>query len=562
MKKIFNSITKISPITKYVFILFTYLAIHNYSVAQVNITLGNQKTIGGSESDLGVSIQKLGDGYVCLIESKSTVSFDRTVTLKGNFDFWLVGLTTTFQPKWQKSFGGSKNDEARDMIVTDSKDIIIVGRSDSPISGNKTVANYGNGNVWVICTDSVGVIKWQKIYGGAPGENFSMDIIEIGNGRFVIGTTSYSGISGTKSEPAIGGGDYWIFCIDSVGNQLWDKTIGGSKYDRLSSIMKISESELLISGVSNSSISGDKTEDNIINDTNVLGWESRDIWLVKYNFLKHQIVWDRTLGGIDEEGMVVVSAFADGFIYTSTMSLSGISGTKTVASYGKSDIWINKLDTSGNVIWNKAYGGSGSESPNCFSKQEDNMLLLGGGSDSPISGNKSENQVGGYYPDYWLVSIDTTGYIIWDKTIGGDYSDEAISILAANKNNIVVLGNSTSSISGHKTEPIRGTAPPYGAPDVWIVELMTNVGIENNKFTSSIEVFPNPSQGIINIELISPTDEIQNVILFSIEGKEIMNIKLSSNQTEIDLSNIPPGIYLLEGKTKSGNIFRKKLIKN
>ena len=550
--------SKLLSVIKFMAFITSFILLANTVLAQ-QITLGNQKTIGGDYKDFGVAIKKINNGYIAVMASASNISYDRTVALQGQEDYWLVGLDNNLSIKWQKSFGGNSGQFVKDVFVNENNDIIIVGLSDSPISGNKTVANYGNTDIWVVCTDSVGNIKWQNVYGGVFAEGFDAKIIQLSNKNYVIGTSSGSNISGNKTENCRGDVDYWIVGIDSLGNKLWDKTFGGSKHDRFSSLIQISDDELLVMGVSNSPISGDKTGARLSTDTSTFSWAGRDIWLVKYNFTTNKIVWDKTIGGEQEEGWNVCAAFDGTDIYCLTSSLSGISGTKTVASYGSNDLWLNKLDTAGNVTMQKAYGGSGGDIAVSILLEPNGNLLLGSTSYSQISGTKTENSSLG---DYWFTEIEKNGNILWDKTYGGDYDDELSSVYYIGTNHYLALGSSKSGISGDKTEPVRGNFPyPYMAqPDAWIIEMSTDVGIKaKSNYNMSLSIYPNPSAKEITIRAAG--EQISVINVYSIIGDKIFTKEIDAEMARIDITSLTSGVYLIHGILKNGKSFTGKFIK-
>ena len=530
------------------------------SYAQTAINIGAQKTIGGYSVDEGVSLSRIGSGYVTLIKSRSDISFDRNVSLYGVQDYWLVRLNANLQPIWQKAFGGSNVEEANDMIVTESNDIIIVGFSESSqISGNKTIPNYGVRNIWVVCTDSIGNIKWQKVYGGSPGENYYVKIIQTLDGNFIIGTSSCSSVSGTKTDSCRGKYDYWLFSIDSLGNQLWDKTIGGTGFDILGDMVQISDSNIAIVGTSNSPISGEKTEDTIASTNDPYDdFGGRDLWLVNYNFITNSIVWDKTIGGKGEEEINPSLVFKGGYFYISSSTSSGISGTKTCASFGSLDIWINKIALDGSIIWDKAFGGSNQDLSSSIKVIGSSSLLVGGSSLSPISGNKSENVIGG--SDYWFFEINTSGNINWDKTIGGNNTDILTDIFINSNNSFLAIGSSISSATGYKTEDIRGSIVNRRF-DAWIVEISTSTNILSNYENMLLNLYPNPTTTQLNITLKSPHKSIRQLQITDLQGKKILQKQINAKQTKLDVSNLSKGVYILEGLTNTGEIFSRNFVK-
>ena len=531
-----------------IILLFLLLFFISNTIIAQQVFIGNQKTIGGSYKDNGVSIKKLNNGYVAVVESSSNVSFDRTESKKGYMDYWLVGLNNDITIDWQKSYGGSGLDEVYDMIVTPSNEIIIVGSSDSPVSIDKTDANYGSFDIWIVCTDSMGNIKWQNVYGGASSEYFNARIIRLKNNNYAIGTSSASNVSGDKTEDCRGSNDYWAFSIDSLGNKLWDKTFGGSSSDRFCDMVQVSDEELVILGTSSSPISGDKTEDKIS--------EGRDVWVVKYNYISNTIVWDKTIGSEEDELPYVRAAFDGNNIYCMATTISGISGTQTVAGFGDRDLWLNKMDTAGNVVLQKIYGGSGRDQIASITVDEKNNLLIGATSNSPISGNKTGTSITN---DYWFLNIKTDGSIIWDKTILGNKDELLGDILYNGGNNFIAIGGSNSNASGDKTENARNNNGEQYS-DAWIIELSSNVGINSNITNyKNIEIFPNPSTGTIIIK--NDNSIIETIRIYNIQGKEIIIKSVQQIEYKLDVSSLSAGVYIVQGIMQNGEVFRTKFIK-
>jgi hypothetical protein len=148
--------------------------------------------------------------------------------------------------------------------------------------------------------------------------------------------------------------------------------------------------------------------------------------------------WDKTYGGsLRDIGRLLVAAPDGGFLLGGT-SQSDISGEKSVASRGEFDYWIMKIDREGNKLWDKAYGGNGDDEIKTMITTPDGGFLLGGTSTSDSSGEKSENSRGEY--DYWIVKIDREGNKLWDKTYGGNNYDGLGSIIATPDGGFLLAG--------------------------------------------------------------------------------------------------------------------------
>ena len=131
---------------------------------------------------------------------------------------------------------------------------------------------------WIIFIDDTGNIIWQKTIGGDDQDYFA-SILQTPDQGFLVGSRTSSNFSGDKTEPIKGQNDFWIFHLDSNGILEWQKDIGGSGYDNLSSVKISRDGNIMLIGNSNSNISGDKTE-------NIKG--SYDAWIVKLSYPKYK----------------------------------------------------------------------------------------------------------------------------------------------------------------------------------------------------------------------------------------------------------------------------------
>ncbi|MFQ5334969.1 MAG: T9SS type A sorting domain-containing protein, partial [Flavobacteriales bacterium] len=131
-----------------------------------------------------------------------------------------------------------------------------------------------------------------------------------------------------------------------------------------------------------------------------------------------------------------------------------ISGDKAENSQGLYDYWVVKLDASGTIQWQNTMGGSDIDNLLSIQQTSDGGYVLGGFSASPISGDKAENSLG--FDDYWVVKLDASGAIQSQNTIGGSAYDELFSIQQTSDGGYVLGGRSESDISGDKTENCLG----------------------------------------------------------------------------------------------------------
>lgn len=291
------------------------------------------KSFGGVQGESLTSMQQTADGgYMLGGFSNSGISGDKTDAGKGDSDFWLVKIDANGTKVWDKAFGGSGADYLFSLQQTADGGYVAGGHSGSSISGDKSEANYGAGDYWVIRLDNNGNKIWDKTLGGSASDQL-YSLRQTSDGGYIIGGYSRSGISGNKTEGNKGATDYWVVKLDATGNKLWDKTIGGSSDDALYNLAQTADGGYILGGASNSPQSADKSE------TNVGGF---DFWVVKLNSQGNKL-WDKTIGGTNNDGIFSITQTADGGFIFGGDSYSGLSGDKSQASQGDADYWIVKL---------------------------------------------------------------------------------------------------------------------------------------------------------------------------------------------------------------------------
>ncbi|MBK6484947.1 MAG: T9SS type A sorting domain-containing protein [Chitinophagaceae bacterium] len=404
-----------------------------------------QNTIGGSGFDYLYSIQQTSDGgYILGGSSSSYISGDKSEASLGGSDYWVVKLDATGAIQWQNVIGGSGSDDLVSIQQTSDGGYILGGYSYSDISGDKTEASLGSLDYWVVKLDATGAIQWQNTIGGSNYDQLS-SIQQTSDGGYILSGYSSSGISGDKTEAYQGGFDYWVVKLDATGAIQWQNTIGGSDYDVLYSIQQTSDGGYILGGYSDSGISGDKTEAS-------KGGE--DYWVVKLD-AAGAIQWQNTIGGFYNDYFLgSIQQTSDGGYILGGDSESGNSGDKTEASKGGADYWVVKLDAAGAIQWQNTIGGSSHDRLYSIQQTSDGGYILGGWSQSGISGDKTEALLGGN--DYWVVKLNGNGVIKWQNTIGGSSIDDLYSIQQTSDGGYILGGRSESGISGDKTEVLQG----------------------------------------------------------------------------------------------------------
>lgn len=399
-----------------------------------------QNTIGGVSSDELTICQTRDGGYIVGGTSQSGISGDNTGPYYGGNDYWIMKIDSLGLIQWQISYGGSSSDNLIDLCQTIDGGYLLGGYSFSDSSGIKTMGSFGSFDYWIIKIDSLGNIEWQNDIGGS-GYDYLTSIDQCIDGGYILGGYSNSPISGNKNESNfLGSDDYWIVKVDSIGDIEWQNNIGGAGQDWLYCLTHDTDGGFIICGKSSSGISGDKTELNL---------GSEDYWVIKLDS-SGDIQWQNTIGGGQlDRPYKIIKTFDSGYM-VGGMSSSGISGDKTEPSQGDYDYWVVKLDSSGDILWQNDIGGNLADGLMDLKQTNDEGYILGGYSSSGISGDKTQNNIG--FEDYWIIKLDNFGNIIWQKTIGGWSSDYLEAIQQTQDLGYFAGGWSESPESGDKTE--------------------------------------------------------------------------------------------------------------
>jgi hypothetical protein len=537
---------------KHKFLLLVLFSGMIYANALTQPVIRGQKVIGGEswESLSSMYLTRYG-GLIVGGSSTSNKSGEKTENNRGNYaeDYWIVKLDHSYKIQWDKTIGGNSYDDLASLQQTTDGGYILGGHSSSSKSGEKTENIRGGDDYWIVKLNGSGKIQWDKTIGGSALDGLT-SLQQTRDGGYILGGISRSNISGEKTEdnrcdctdPLYLSDDYWVVKLDSNGTIQWDKTIGGNRNDDLSSLQQTRDGGYILGGSSNSSISGEKTQ----NSMGDLCYQ--DYWVVKLDS-KGNIQWDKTIGGRNNDHLTSLQETSEGGYILGGYSFSNISGEKTENGRGRGDYWVVKLNDCGKVQWDKTIGGNNYDYLTTLQQTMDGGYILGGYSASNKSGEKTENSRG--VDDFWIVKLNGSGKIQWNKTIGGSGYDLCSSVKEITRNRYVIGGSSNSPISGDKKQRSRGDY------DYWLVQLVYKPNYpviaksqnESNIVTpkingSNFTVYPNPAKDVLYMQtngkaIVSLTDQSGKVLLTTtISGSSIINV-----------AGLKPGLYYLKNGT-------------
>lgn len=285
------------------------------------------RTFGGVGQDCGYSVDETQDGGYVL--AGHTSSFGA-----GSTDVYLVRTDSVGNPLWEKTFGGLLWDYASSVQETRDGGFFIVGETMS----------FGSGafDVYAIKTDSLGVTGWERTYGGS-GFDHGYSAQQTLDGGYVL--------AGATSSFGVGGLDFYIIKVDSLGGRIWSRTYGGGSSESARSIKQTADGGFIVAGATGSF--GEGEEDFYIVRTDSLGYG----------------VWAKTYGGSSSD-----------YAHCATQTLDGgyvIVGRTDSYAAMNSAVYIVKTDSVGDTLWTRVYGFRDSEGHSIEQTQDGGYIVAG-----------------------------------------------------------------------------------------------------------------------------------------------------------------------------------------
>jgi hypothetical protein len=370
---------------------------------------------------------------------------------------------------WEKSLGGKHADYLMDVIATPDYGFILAGSSLSDKTGNKSQQANGDLDYWIWKMKENGDLDWQKSFGGS-GNDFLQSVRLTTDGGFILagvsaskGPNEESKTDGNKKDKCRGGDDFWIIKLDAAGNEQWQKTIGGMSQEKLKSVCPTKDGGYILGGSSSSpkpSSGMERYPEELAQygEKKSEAYGNMDYWLVKLDD-KGKIVWQKTYGGIYEDELRNIEATNDGGYIIGGYSNSPESGNKTDDNKGVGDYWILKLDKEGSITWQKTIGGNQDDQLYVVHQTYDGNYVVGGNSNSGSSYEKRASNSSG--TDFWVLKLGQEGEILWQETY--DIAEvDVLSSLVENKDHTLLIGGFAQgelkqSITTNKKKLEKGT---------------------------------------------------------------------------------------------------------
>ncbi|MFB6257912.1 MAG: T9SS type A sorting domain-containing protein, partial [Flavobacteriales bacterium] len=277
---------------------------------------------------------------------------------------------------------------------------------------------------------------------------------------------------------------------------------------------------------------------------------SGDHWLIKLDG-SGNLEWEQNFGGSGSDGALSIVQSSDrGFtIAGNSESSDGDVG----GNNGGFDQWVVKLDSTGTIQWEENLGGSAAEEARSIVQTPDGGYGIAGfsaSSDSDVSGNN------GVW-DYWILKLNSSGSIQWEKNYGGSAFEDARSIIHTSDGGFAVAGESKSSdgdVGGNN-----------GKRDFWVLKIDDTTSVSGLKKKKgqrdiAIEIQPNPTSGQLLIDLRKRSEEVR-ISIRDLTGRPIKRqrvVNAGSFRTSIEGE---AGIYFVQLRTQDGRQEVYKVVK-
>jgi hypothetical protein len=342
---------------------------------------------------------------------------------------------------WSMTYGGTGDDAGKGETVQTSD-------GGYAISGDTNSFGMGGVDFWLVKTDVSGNMEWNKTYGGALDE-ISGEMCQTTDGGYAL--------AGSTESFGAGGADFWLVKTGADGIAYWSKTYGGTDFDYAMSVVQTPDRGYALFGVTES-----------------FGAGGQDFWLVKTDVFGN-MEWNKTYGGTGADyGTSVVQSSDGGY---------AMAGYTNSFGAGNNDYWLVKTDASGNMQWNKTYGGAGADNIYQLRQTSDGGYAMAGYSSSfggfraylvktDGTGNMQWNMTywspsmancltqtadGGFAvagftstggEDIYVAKTDAAGNMEWNKTCGGTGADRAYSIIQTSDGGYILTGYTNSYGAG------------------------------------------------------------------------------------------------------------------
>ncbi len=346
--------------------------------------------MGGTSSDIPTSgqVDSSGNSYVAGL-FQGTADFDpgagtTNLTSAGSYDSFIAKYDSSGALVWAKGVGGTGTDIGNAIQVDSSGNSYVTGYFSGtadfdPGAGTTNLTSAGGNDTFIAKYDSSGALVWAKGIGGTSSDIAASMQIDSGGNSYLIGTfqgtADFDPGAGTTNLTSAGGNDVFIAKYDSTGALVWAKNAGGTDTDQAASVTVDSSGNSYVTGI----FTGTADFDPGAGTTNLTSAGETDAYIAKYDS-SGALVWAKNVGGtgFDRAASITIDSSGNSHVtgnFTGTADFDPGAGTKNLTSAGDNDIYLLKLDSSGNFV--TVASGSGSTGSSGGSSSGSSLTVTG-----------------------------------------------------------------------------------------------------------------------------------------------------------------------------------------
>ncbi len=412
---------------------------------------------------------------------------------------------------------------------------------------------------WQVPEFFEGELLWVKLYGGS-NEDIAHSIIETSDGGYaVLGNTKSQ--DGDVLEKNTSDRDWFFLKLDQNGDILWKKIYGGSGDDHGHSVIQTEDKGYILAGYT-SSKDGD-IDSNAAYDDILQNGDPHDKWIIKIDQFGN-ILWQNVYGfkGHDHAYSIIPTRdggyFLNGFLDVTASEGAGNYNVGSKKHHGVGEFWCHKIDSNGNLQWRKYYGGSNNDrSYDAIETEGGDFLIIGTSESLDVD---ISNPKGSY--DIWTILINSNGEMIWEKSFGGSGIDQAKSVINDFNGSYKIIGSSFSQdkdISNPKgsSDIWLITIDKYG-------NLLSEISFGGTDFDSGMALVESFDKSIFIVGHSRSSDDYftynageNDIVILHLtsKGKLIQTFSLGGTDDDIanDIIQTTNGAILIAGETRSKN---------
>lgn len=543
--------------------------------------------------------------------------------MKKNYFFIFSVLLSSYlfsqEILWQKNIQSSTQEILSAVVSTADRQLLIAGSSIS--KDNLTTKTRKDYDFHLLKLNQQGNTVWEKFIGGNKNDYLSV-AIPVSDGGFLVGGNSFSNLSGDKKEDNIEGSDIWLLRLNENGEEAWQKTLGESTDDELTSAIQTKDGGFYIAG-------------NI--DNHPLLYGGKDAFVTRLD-KNGKINFTTFLGGKGIDKAIDIKLTADGGVVVLLQTTSAKTDIipkltsqnthtnptendnsffkhpisfvgKEENSYGGTDYWMVKLDKNGKQVWQKTWGGSSNDFPKKLGITENGYVVVGE-SESPSSGNKKMGVENG--ADIWMLFLDNDGNETRQKSynFGGKDIVMSLDVIKTRKERNTestkgfLLGGYTQAVETIKSDDekfwmlyidlngneiwrkhlagkekkreerlvssklqndgsflLAGTSTEEAGEENWKILKLGDKELDELVTKQDIRIYPNPVENYCYVEIGFDMEngEEAEISLHDMSGRQAITLKTRNQVTKINTTALPQGIYVVSAKTANKSATTKIL---